>query len=158
MSKKEAQVWPKWSVQIDNRGKVAFTNPAEWEAFKVPFYGKEMDIILKKRVKDRSRQEERYYYGVVVPRVAEAMDITREAAHDFMAGLFLKVEEKTSTGIRYERVMSTTELGDARYDQYVFKECVPWAARPTDEDTGLTQESGLGLFIPLPNEVDYENL
>lgn len=158
MSKKEAKTWPKWPVQIDHKGRIAFRNPADWEAFKVPFYGQEMDIILKKRVKDRSRQEERYYYGVVVPYVAEAMGVSREAAHDFMAELFLKVEEKTTSGIRYERVMSTTELGDARYDQYVFKECVPWAARPTDEDTGLTQESGLSLWIPLPNECDYENL
>ena len=157
MSKKEAKIWPRWHVLISGEdGKVAFYDRPNWESFKHNFWGKEMDIILKNRVKDRSRQEEKYYWAVVVRCVADEMGIGREEAHRLMSELFLKIEEKTESGIRYTRVMSTTELGDKRYDEYIFKECVPWAARPT-EDGGLSEGSGLGLYLPLPNEVDYEN-
>ena len=157
MSKIESKVWPKWHVKIKNDGVIVIMDHEGWETFKRTFYGKDMDIILKVPVKDRSRQEEKYYRAVVVARVAEVMGVARQVAHEFMAKLFLTVEEKSKEGFRYNRVLSTTELSDKRYDEYIFKECVPWAARPT-EDEGLSQESGLGLWIPLPNEVDYENL
>ncbi len=157
MSKKENKFWPKWPVKIAEDGKVLFHDKEAWERFKIPFRGKDMDLILKHRVKERSRQEEKYYWAVVVRMVAEEMGIGRQEAHELMANLFLSVEEKTPAGFRYKRVISTTELSDKRYDEYVFKECIPWAARPTEDD-GLSEDSGLALYIPLPNEVDYENL
>lgn len=158
MSLKESKATPKWAVRLDEKGRIAFYDTPGWQKYKAQFHGKDAELILKKKVKSRSRQEERYYWGVVVERVSEALGTSRDAAHELMAGLFLRIEETSPAGIRYNKVMSTTELGDERYDRYIFKECVPWASTPTDEETGLTQESGLGLFIPLPNEVDYENL
>ena len=158
MSLKENKTTPKWAVRVDEKGRLAFYDPKGWENHKNTFRGKEADIILKKRVKQRSRAEEKYYYAVVVAMVAEEMGTSREAAHEFMANMFLRVEEMSPAGFRYTRTMSTTELGNERYDHYIFKECVPWAALPTDEEIGLSQESGLGLYLPLPNETDYENL
>lgn len=155
MSLKEAQVWPKWSVDIDEGGKLRFAVPDIWEQFKRPFHGKQMVLILKKPTKNRSRQEEKYYYAVVVRLVAEAMEVSREAAHELMAKMFLTIEEKSPGGFKYRRVLSTTELGDKAYRDYWGK-CVHWAALPTGED-GLNQDSGLSLYIPFPNEVDYES-
>ena len=157
MSKRDSKFWPKWNVKISKDGETVFAEPERWNEFKIPFYGKDMCLILKQRTKDRSRLEERYYWGVVVRMVAEEMGVTRQEAHEVMAGLFLKVEEKSPWGVRYARILSTTELTDKRYHEYIFDECVRWAALPTAED-GLSQASGLGLFIPLPNEISYENL
>lgn len=53
------------------------------------------------------------------------------------------------------RVLSTTELSDIAYRDYWGK-CVQWAVLPT-KDEGLGVDSGLGLYIRLPNEVDFEN-
>jgi hypothetical protein len=125
----------------------------------IPFEGAEgLQLVLKKKVKSRSRQEEKYYYAVPVKYVAEAMDITREEAHDFLKDLLLKTEESvvtpSGTVARYTRTMSTTELGDAAYRDY-WGEVLKWAALPT-EDEGLSRTSGLGLYIPSPNEVDWD--
>ncbi|MES2216657.1 MAG: hypothetical protein V4481_05185 [Patescibacteria group bacterium] len=157
MSKVEAKIWPKFPVTISEKGEVLFHDKDAWDSFKVPFHGKEMDIILKNRVKERSRQEEKYYWAVVVRMVAEEMSVSRQEAHNTMASIFLTVEEKSPAGFRYKRVLSTTELSDKRYDEYIFKECVPWASLPTGDD-GLNADSGLDIYLPLPNEIDYENV
>ena len=156
MSKKENKIWPIWTVTVGPQGEILFHDKESWEKFKYNFYGKDMSLILKNLVKDRSRQEEKYYWAVVVRMVAEEMSVSRQEAHNTMASIFLTVEERSPAGFRYKRVMSTTELGDRRYDEYIFKECVPWASLPTGED-GLNAESGLDLFIPDPTKVDWEN-
>lgn len=153
MTLKEAHIWPKWLVKVNDNGIIYFENRREWDRFKIPYYGKEMTLILKARTKDRSRQEEKFYHAVVVRMVAEDMDIGRDEAHEFLKRLFLRIEAKTPGGIRYERVLSTTELSDRAYREY-WEKCIHWAALPTGDD-GLNQDSGLGLVVPFPNEVDY---
>ena len=102
------------------------------------------------------KQEEKFYHAVVVSMVSDAMGITRDNAHNFLKGLFLKIEERSKAGkYRYERILSTTELSDKAYREY-WEKCIMWAAQPTGPD-GLNQESGLDLYIPYPNEVDYKN-
>lgn len=153
MALKEAKIWPRWRVTISQDGRFIFERPEDWERFKIPYYGREMELILKDRAKDRSRQEEKYYHAVVVRMVAEAMEIGRQEAHEFLKRLFLTIEDKTTSGIRYRRSMSTTELSDKAYRDY-WERVILWAAQPT-EDRGLDESSGLDLVIPYPNEVFY---
>lgn len=155
MALKEKDIWPKWPVHVSEDGKILFPNPKQWDDFKVPYYGKDMTLILKKRVKERSRQEEKYYHAVVVRLVAETLEMGRQEAHEFLKAMFLRIEDTTSTGIRYSRIMSTTELSDQAYREY-WEKCVKWAALPTMDD-GLSEQSGLGIYVPYPNEVDYES-
>lgn len=150
---KESHIYPLWPVKITG-GHVEFEDRAAFYEHLIPYEGKEMALILKRRVKDRSRQEEKYYHAVVVRMVAEEMDTTREDAHDFLRKMFLTTEEKQGK-YRYVRVMSTTELSDGAYRDY-WEKCVRWAALPTYDD-GLSEDSGLNLYIPYPNEVSYEN-
>lgn len=156
MALKEKEIVPKWNVDVSESGEVVFRDPDSWERYKIPFRGKEAQLILKRVTKFRSRQEEKYYHGVVVQKVAEAMCIDRQEAHEFLKGMFLKTEERTPSGARYERTMSTTELGDKAYREY-WEAIIRWAALPTKDD-GLGLESGLEIYIPYPNEVDWENL
>lgn len=146
----------------DDGGKVIFEDRKAFDQHLVPYIGHDhMELIVRPARKERSRQEEKYYHGVVCQKVAEAMGITRMEAHKFLASMFLRMEEKVvlpgGKTIRYWRVMSTTELNDKRYDEYIFQEIIPWAALAT-ADEGLGPDSGLGLYIPLPNEVDYSQI
>lgn len=150
---KENKFYPKWHTNILD-GKVVIRDWEQFDNHLIPFEGKEMHLILKDIYKERSRPEEKFYHAVVVRMVAGAMDISDREAHELLKGLWLRVEEKGKYG-RYERVMSTTELTDKAYREY-WEECIRWAALPTLPE-GLSQKSGLELFIPTPNMVDYES-
>ena len=154
MGLKEHKIYPKWRVKITD-GKVVFKSRESFDRHLVPYEGKEMDLIVKHIVKDRSRQEEKFYHAVVVRMVAEAMDIADQEAHELLKKLFLTIEEESPMGFRYTRVMSTTELSDKAYREY-WEKCIRWAAQTTEED-GLSVNSGLELSIPYPNEVDYQD-
>lgn len=151
-------VVPTWDIMvIDNQ--IEFKDLESFKKHLIPLEGRDnLQLTIKRKIKGRSRQEEKYYYAVPVKFVAEAMDITREEAHEFLKNLLLREETSIMLGdgtfVRYERTMSTTELSDARYREY-WKDVIQWAALPTEDD-GLSRTSGLGIYIPDPNEVDWE--
>jgi len=156
---KDRRIYPKWDCAVIN-GQVLIKDRKAFDEHLVPLEGKEnLELILKPKIKSRSRQIEKYYYAVPLRMIAEAMTITDQEAHELMKRFFLKTEEKVKLPngktMRYERVMSTTELGDRRYYDYVFEQVLPWALQPTGPD-GLNSGSGLGLYIPLPNEADWD--
>ena len=148
-----ADIYPKWKVKVENRV-VVFQDREAFDMHLVPLEGKEMHLILKRITKDRSRQEEKFYHAVVVRMVAEEMSIVDQEAHELLKKMFLVTEARTPSGLRYNRVLSTTELNDRAYRKF-WEDCIRWAALPTKEE-GLNPDSGLGLYIPYPNEVDYE--
>jgi hypothetical protein len=150
---KTKYIYPIFPVTVQGN-KLVYEDEKAFKEHLIPYEGKKMGVAVKRIVKERSRAEEKYYYKVVVRMVAEEMDIPREDAHKLMAGLFLTVEESDEK-YRYKRVLSTTELTDDAYREY-WEKCVAWASLPTKDD-GLSQDSGLNLYIPYPNEVDYEN-
>lgn len=153
MSLKEKKIYPAWDVTITG-GKVVFDDREGFDRYLIAFEGKKKKLIIKDVSKDRSRQEEKFYHAVVVRYVAEAMDISDQEAHEFLKKMFLSIEERSPAGFRYMRVMSTTELSDKAYSDY-WKRIQRWAVLPTLDD-GLGPESGLGLYIPDPNEVEYD--
>lgn len=154
---KDRNVVPVWDIMIiDNE--IEVKDKDSFHKYLIPLEGRDnMQLTIKRKVKSRSRQEEKFYYAVPVKYVAEAMDITREEAHEFLKSLLLKEETsivlKDGQVIRYERVMSTTELSDAAYREY-WNDVIRWAALPTEDD-GLSRTSGLGIYIPGPNEVEW---
>ncbi len=158
MALKEKKFYPKWPGKVQG-GIFYHDEPGRYKDHLIAFEGKRTSLTLKHLVKDRSRQEEKFYRAVVVCMVAQEMSITEDEAHDFLKRLLLRREEsyhgKSGTVVRYHRVISVTELSDKAYRQY-WKDCIDWAALPTLA-SGLSRESGLGLFIPYPKEVDYEN-
>ena len=159
MKLKERKVYPKFTA-TQYAGRLIIENNNSFNAYLVSLGNKQLDVIVKPKTKDRSTQENKYYYGVVVRSIAEFMCIDDHEAHEFLKGLFLTTTEQKEIAdgktIIYERVLSITELSDVAFREY-WKKCVNWAALPTDEETGLNITSGLGLYIPLPNEVDFEN-
>lgn len=154
MALKERKIYPKFDA-IARGGKLYLDNENKFSQYLLNLEDKTLSVLVKPKTKGRSRQEEKFYHAVVVRMVAEAMDIMDQEAHELLRGFFLNIEEKTDSGIRYERSLSTTELSDKAYREY-WEKCIRWAALPTNQ-SGLGPDSGLELFIPMPNEVDYKD-
>jgi len=152
-------IYPTWPATIDSRGQIIIKDRQKFDNFASLYAGKEnMGITLKPFRKSRSRQEEKYYHAVPKMLIAEAMDIEPEQAHEFLCKMFLTVEESTvidGNKVRYTRTRSTTELDDKQYRDY-WTRVNRWASLPTGDD-GLDLDSGLGLYIPDPNEADWES-
>lgn len=98
-----------------------------WESF---------DPVYKKT--QRSNEQNRYYWGVVVAYIAEDSGYTPDETHDSLRHHFLT----DHTNPEFPRVRSTTELDTMEFEYYL--ECC----------RRLGSEI-YGLYIPLPNEVNY---
>jgi hypothetical protein len=102
-------------------------------------------IATIKSTKIRTNPQNQYYWGVVVPKVYDALRDagfdavkTKDDAHEIMKALFLKVKEEKG-GINIEKILSTTELTTIGFAQFLMN-IFQWAAEY------------LGIAIPEPNE------
>jgi hypothetical protein len=86
------------------------------------FEGKQVVIKIEKAKKKRSTQQNRFYYGVIIPIVQNCLKdaghiLTSESTHDLIKLKFLKealfVNEETGEVI--ERIKSTTELSTSQF-------------------------------------------
>jgi hypothetical protein len=86
------------------------------------FEGKQIVIKIEKLKKKRSTQQNRFYYGVIIPIVQNCLKeaghlMTNESTHDLIKLKFLKealfVNEQTGEVI--ERIKSTTELSTSQF-------------------------------------------
>jgi hypothetical protein len=86
------------------------------------FEGKQIVIKIEKSKKKRSTQQNRFYYGVIIPIVQNCLKdaghiMTSESTHDLIKLKFLKevlfVNEETGEVI--ERIKSTTELSTSQF-------------------------------------------
>jgi len=86
------------------------------------FEGKQIVIKIEKAKKKRSTQQNRFYYGVIIPIVQNCLKdaghiLTSESTHDLIKLKFLKeplfVNEETGEVI--ERIKSTTELSTSQF-------------------------------------------
>lgn len=113
------------------------------EKFKAAFYcheGKEVEFTPKRHRKDRSVNQNSYYWGIVVPMIGKAMGETdAESIH-----CVLKHEHNyyVASGDHGEiRVpLSTADLNTADFEAYL-ERIRRWAVE------------FFSLYIPLPNEV-----
>lgn len=102
-------------------------------------------VIRIKSTKQRSNDQNAYYWATVVPLVYEGLkaagfDAVRnsEDTHEIMKSLFLKVHEEKN-GIKIEKVLSTTELTTKGFTEYL-------------ENIWLWASDYLGVTIPGPGE------
>ena len=151
-------IYPVFRAKVDASGRVLIEDREAFDNYARQYCEKEnMSIILKPYRKQRSRQEEKYYHAVTKMMIAEALGMYPEEAHTFLCNLLLTIEEsKVINGktVRFKRTRSTTELDNVEYQDF-WKRANQWASLPT-QDGGLDIDSGLGLYIPDPNEADWE--
>jgi hypothetical protein len=86
------------------------------------FEGKQVVIKIEKSKKKRSTQQNRFYYGVIIPIVQNCLKdaghiMTNESTHDLIKLKFLKeaLFVNEDTGEVIERIKSTTELSTSQF-------------------------------------------
>lgn len=86
------------------------------------FEGKQIVIKIEKFKKKRSTQQNRFYYGIVIPIVQNCLKeaghvMTNESTHDLIKLKFLKetLFVNETTGEVIERIKSTTELSTSQF-------------------------------------------
>ena len=111
------------------------------------FEGQEITLSIEKAKKVRSTQENRYYWGLVIPLIKAGLkDATGESySAEQVAGLmktrFLMTHiDYINDDVEYlDRIKSTTELSTVEMEVYL-QECRTFA------------QEYLGVTIPMPNE------
>ena len=95
-------------------------------------------------LKIRSRQQQGYYWGVILDMIAEFSGNDKDAVHTEMKRMFLKIGEKRLGNRIVDVTRSTSDLTTVETEEY-YSKIRAWARqRPED--------GGLGLRIPVPNE------
>ncbi len=100
-------------------------------------------MLLKKNKAQRTLQQSRYYFGVVLAYLSEETGFTKDEAHQLMQRMFLKYAKDVSDGTSEMFVRSTTSLNTVEMNEYI-------------EQIRIFAVSELGCYIPEPNEIVYE--
>lgn len=129
-------------------GKLFITNRDMFEKYLRTLSGP-IDVTIKRHRKSRSLRQNAYYWGVVVPLIANELGYTHDEMHEIIKAKFFKVREKevvTSGGVFVtipEHAGSTTDKSTGEFEEKM-DEIRQWASMD------------LGVVIPLPNEAIYD--
>ena len=94
-------------------------------------------LTVKRKTKSRSNSQNKYYWGVIIPMIADEVGYKFNIeAHEALKFMFLKQSKNGLTSLR-----STSDLTTVEFEEYA-KKCREWASE------------FLNLLIPLPNEVE----
>lgn len=99
--------------------------------------GTPIDLTVKRATKKRTNQQSRYYFGVVVPLLAEHCGYDKQEMHELLAMRFLRIEDDPVTGSPRRKHTPDTETKE--FAEYV-DACIRLAAE-------------LGVYVPEPGEV-----
>lgn len=108
--------------------------------------GEKLEVIVRKRKSQRSIRQNKYYFGVVLKLIAEDQSEDINYVHWCMSDKFLKrVEFNRLTKKETIYTPSTTKLKTDQFEKYL-EAIRKWASKE------------LNIYIPLPNEVDVDNI
>lgn len=100
---------------------------------------KEFEVIVKSKSKNRSNQQNRYYWACV-SIVANELGYSREEMHSIIGFKFLKREKvDENSGEVFEYIESTTKLSTTDFVVFM-DEFIKWSAEH------------LNIILPSPNE------
>lgn len=115
------------------------------------FEGKKVTIIIEQTRRKRSNQQNRFYWGCVIPIIKEALynlgeKLTNEEVHDLIKFKFLKYDKPINEdGLFITKIKSTSELTKSEFMELI-SEIQQWSSEY------------FNCIIPDPNtqiEIDY---
>lgn len=129
---------PRFLGSVEN-GKLKLDDLDKLAKYLQGIKGKVSLVVKRYREKsERSNNQNRYYWGVVIDLIADHTGYTPEEAHDAMKMMFLrKYEDSIIPTIR-----STTDLNTIEFEEYM-KSVRQWASMEIE------------VYIPLPNETEF---
>lgn len=126
---------PIFTGKVENQTLV-LDSPNKFRDYLFTLQDKRVDIVVGIPKKQRSNQENRYYWGVVIKLLSDHLGYTDEEMHDALKMLFLKDNSREIPTLR-----STTELTTIEFEKYL-ENIKMWAANI------------MNVYIPDPNEVE----
>lgn len=141
-------IYPKFIVFVDKEETI-FEDDKKYREYLRTLDQCKAELVVKKwsEKNQRSSQQNRYYFGVVLKLLSDHTGHSVDELHEILKSIFLKrrIELETKTGIIPQMIYnSTTDLDTVKMEEYL---------------TNIRQWSSLtlGVYIPEPNEVDYES-
>ncbi len=123
---------------VVEKGRIKHDYPEKFMVYLAGLEGKRVELTLQKERNNRSNQQNKFYWAVVVEILAEYFGYTPEELHEALKYKFLLQHEDTLATVR-----STTSLSTVEFMDYVDR-ITRWAA--TDYQ----------IYIPDPNEVEFD--
>ena len=128
-----------------DRARLVFDNPSYYRQQVDQFRGeKYVYVTIENQRSQRSPAQNRYWWGVCYPIIAETTGYTVNEVHEWAKRKFLKPRIVDIGGEEVVITRSTTELSKGEAVEY------------TDELRQFSEEV-LGAHIPTPEEAGYEN-
>lgn len=126
-----------WTGKVSPEGRLVLDRRDAFRESLHALAGQRVEVTVRKARTQRSNQANRYYWGVVITLIADALGYTPEEAHEAVAFHLLRVHEDT----KLPRRRSTATLSVEDFARYV-------------EDVKRFAASDLGVFIPDANTID----
>ena len=123
-------------------GKVTFQDREKFDNHMLNYEGKTVVVTVREQKERRSLNLNSYYWAVVVKLLSEETGYNKDEMHEVLKSMFLRTKYQIK-GIWIHCTKSTTKLTNAEMQSYI-EECKSFAS------------TTLGLYIPDPNEVEYE--
>lgn len=127
------------------KGKVMLDRPSRYLIQISRLENQRIELILRKEKKDRSNQQNKAYWGIIIEILSEQEAFggyTKDEIHDALREKFLSYRD-AKTGLL--KMRSTTSLSTVEFNEY-YAQIQRWAAE------------FLNVYLPSPNEVEIENI
>lgn len=126
------------AVVSEDGSDLIFDSPSKFFAHLRKLKEKRVVVAVRRVRHQRSNEANRYYWGVVVPLIAEELGYEKQEMHEVLAMHFLRIEDCPITGAPRRKRSPDTDT--AEFAAYV-DSCIRLAAEH-------------GIRVPSPNEVE----
>lgn len=119
-------------------GKLTFNNPTELSMWLSFLEGKEVQVKIEKKKKERSLRQNSYYWSVVVKILGKHLGYFDDEMHSALKMQFLRIHRDGKP----DTVKSTTKLSTKEFEDYT-------------EQIRIWASEEFQVYIPEPNEGNY---
>ena len=123
-------------------GKVTYQNRELFDDHLLSYEGKTVVITVGEQRKRRSLNLNSYYWAVVVKLLSEETGYDKDEMHEVLKSMFLRTRYQIK-GVWVDSTKSTTKLSNKEMAEFI-------------EEVKRFAATTLGVYIPDPNEVEYE--
>ena len=123
-------------------GNVTYQNKELFDDHMLSYEGKTVVITVGEQKKRRSLNLNSYYWAVVVKLLSEETGYDKDEMHEVLKSMFLRTRYQIK-GVWEDSTKSTTKLTHKEMSEFI-------------EEVKRFASTTLGVYIPDPNEVDYE--
>jgi hypothetical protein len=131
---------PTWTGVVSPEGKLTLDSQNGFKAYVRTFAGKEVDLVITKHRYARSRNQNSFWWAVVVPMFAEACGYAvheHEAVHDELVRVLVGMKPESNPTLQIRQ--STTDLSTEQFNELI-------------EAAQIFGAEKLGLVIPDPDK------